>query len=276
MNENKLNEQRRWFSTFPEGTLEFLVVTRVFAVLFLMALAIVGGSQRPLVVGALLVVLWIDYVMLLWWLIQVGSGLRALARRDEPQVARDDRVSTFMRAVLPSIWAVLVLGPWPSFLRFLGLNEGAIIGTPLGLAVAVVVFVVLVMAARPALKSLELGPALWTSLLLVPVVHWWALHRLGGQTSRRMWALARQMSISKLPPSGLALVVADVMWVLTLLPWACVVAISLWQGWPGSRLFTLLPICGTIIGALFAIANLAAMEGVQRQFVALIRKAPST
>ena len=43
------------------------------------------------------------------------------------------------------------------------------------------------------------------------------------------------------------------------------------RGWPSGTL-KMAPVCGTILASFFAIANLAAMEGVQRQMVSLIRK----
>src|SRR5437868_8574771 len=75
---SKLLERRRWFSFFPEGTLEFLVVTRVLALLLMGTLIIVPSTQRPAVLVALAAVVWADYALLTWWLVHVSADLHDL------------------------------------------------------------------------------------------------------------------------------------------------------------------------------------------------------
>ena len=66
MTDNIGAQRRNWFRSFPEGSIEFVVITRVLALLLLAALAIVPGIQRPAVLVALALVLWVDYLLMMW------------------------------------------------------------------------------------------------------------------------------------------------------------------------------------------------------------------
>lgn len=267
MNVDMLVERRKWFRVFPEGTLEFTIITRVLALMLLMALAIVGGTQRPLVVVALAVVLWVDYALLVWWVIQVATDLRGIVNgsgEDTPS----RRAIIGIQAVLPSIAAVATLAPWSRALGWVGPLRWLPI-------VAGLAFLVLLVPAYRVLRRLDVGSPLWTGLLLVPILHWFALHRIAADLDRRIDEQLRtrgQEKASHRP--GIALAVADVTWILSILPWAAVVGLSVARGWSGSGVSRLGPVCGAVLAAFFAIANLAALEGVQRQIVTLIRKSP--
>ena len=271
MDAERLAQRRRWFRSFPEGTLEFAIITRVLALMLLMALAIVGGTQRPLVLVALAIVLWVEYAMLIWWLVQLGTDLRELTDGSAGDSARR-RVTTSVKAVLPSVAVVLALAPWGRVAT--DTFGGAASVVHWVQVAAVVLFLVSLLPAYRALKDARVGASLWTGLLLVPIVHWFALHRLAAGLDRRIDEQLRARGQEKASrPLGLSLPIADATWVLTLLPWAAVLAYSLAHGWSNSSAFKLLPVCGTLLAVLFAIADLAALEGVQRQIVTLIRKA---
>lgn len=275
MNRDSLMERRKWFRVFPEGTLEFNIITRVLALMMLMALAIVGGTQRPVVLVGLFGILWLDYVLLLWWVVQVATDLRAVSDPIEAGQSSSRRAWVAVQAALPSIAAVAALLPWPSLLAMLtGSGSHATMARSFQ-AISGLVFIVTLVPAYRALQSIRLSSPVWTILLLVPLLHFFALHRIASGLDAR---LAEQLQNRGDRPGALgsasgAMLAADLTYVLSILPWALVIAIVLVRGWPTSGAFKAGPVCGTMIAALFAIANLAAMEAVQRKVVALIRRA---
>ena len=114
MTNELLVERRKWFRVFPEGTLEFTIITRVLALLMLMALAVVSGLQRPLVLMALGAILWVDYALLMWWAIEVASDLQLLSGAPDAAAHSTRRSRIWLQAVLPSIAALVALMPWAS------------------------------------------------------------------------------------------------------------------------------------------------------------------
>jgi len=135
-------------------------------------------------------------------------------------------------------------------------------------------FVVSALVAHRALQRIQLGRPQWTLLLLVPIFHWFALHRL--LTSLHARVRQRSQEPGKPTPDdpgpGPGVILADVTWVLSVLPWGILVVLTLMTGkWPGNMPYSAMPVCGTMLATLFAVADLAAMENLQRRFVALIR-----
>jgi hypothetical protein len=177
-------------------------------------------------------------------------------------------------AALPSVAAAVALIPWEGLLTVLtGTRPQAslTIGLPL---VAAAVFLVLAWPAFRVLRRIELGSPVWTILLLTPVLHFFALHRIASGLDVRITDQLRNRSerpAAQRSATG-ALMIADATWVLSVLPWAIVVGVVVLYGWPSSGAFKIGPVCGTALAAVFAIANLAALESVQRQIVALLRK----
>jgi hypothetical protein len=109
-------------------------------------------------------------------------------------------------------------------------------------------------------------------LFLIPIVHWFALHRLLSSLDARLKEAAsrRGQPGTSGEANTVTIALADVTWVLSVLPWAIMLVVSLVRGgWPGGRV---MPVCGTLIASVFVVADLAAMEGIQRRFVALVRK----
>jgi hypothetical protein len=53
-----------------------------------------------------------------------------------------------------------------------------------------------------------------------------------------------------------------------MLSWLIVVAVAIIHGWPGKPL----PFCGMLLAAVFAVADLAALERIQRHLVHLFRE----
>ncbi|MBI4580907.1 MAG: hypothetical protein HY718_14460 [Planctomycetes bacterium] len=272
MNSELLIERRRWFRVFPEGTLEFAIITRVLALMLLMALGIVTGAQRPLVITALVGVLWSDYVLLVWWAVQVAMDLEMLTGQPRPADAPRRRAIVGVTVLLPSVGAVIAVLPWGRVFAFLGIGaSGVSRALPL---VGAIAFVAALVPACRALRGVRLGAGHWTALVLVPLVHWFALHRIAGGLDTRIQQQLRERGEppQSLRSAGAALLAADVTWVLSILPWAVVVVVSLARGWPSGGWSRFGPVCGTILAAVFAIADLAALEAVQRQMVRLVRK----
>jgi hypothetical protein len=238
----------------------------------LLALAVVGGSQRPLVLAALTFVLWLDYALIMWWVIQVATDLRSISTGfggDTP----GRRAGIGLKVILPSVAAMVALIPWTQVLSVVGAAGKANLFKPVPM-VAGVAFVVLLIPAYRTLRTIGVGSSLWAGVLLIPIFHWFAMHRVAADLDRRIDEQLKVRGFEKASRRlGIALAIADVTWVLSILPWAGVVAFALIRGWSMGGVFKAGPVCGTILAAFFAIADLAAMEGVQRQIVTLIRKA---
>jgi hypothetical protein len=274
MTADRLLERRKWFRVFPEGTLEFMIITRVLALLMLIALAVVGGAQRPFVLVGLAGILWVDYALLLCWVVQLAMDLRCASDGQGAHDTPRRRTTVAVQAILPSMAAVTALMPWGSLMRVVTGNPSPALAAMIS-AAAAIVFVALLWPAYRALRSIELGSPIWTILFLIPLLHFFALHRLASGLDARIHGQLRSRGerVEPTHSASMAVIAADVMWVLTILPWAVIVGIVLVNGWPAHSAFKIGPVCGTMLAALFAIANLAAMESVQRQIVTLIRKA---
>lgn len=275
MSDNSLQQRRKWFRFFPEGSIEFLLVTRVLALLLLVSLIILREMQRPLVLVALAGVLWLDYVLMIWWAVQLTIDLESLWKQPPPPAdeLRRRRIRAGLVACLPSVAALLILAPWT---RFVLPNEAARVAVRLVMdPVLCVLFVILLVVGQRTLQRINLGPARWTLLLLIPVVHFFAMHRLlvglGARLQRREHE-SEESSVKDAGPSGVV-IFADATWFLSILPWGIVILLTFsGGGWPSEAPYSFSPICGILLAGLFAVSNLAAMENVQRRFVALIRK----
>lgn len=278
--------RRRWLSFFPEGTIEFLVITRVLAVLMLLSLMIATGVQRPAILVALMGILWLDYVIMMWWVVGLGFDLPQLAGvpLEAPGEASGvparggERSWTAVRACLPSIAAFLGLAPWMMMLRYYrpGLNFSAWVNLVFGPGM-VVVFILLAVPAWRSLRRLSVGSPVWAALLLVPGLHWLATHRVTRRLERRMYEHVRssagEAQAARFEGGSLAVPIADATWLLTALPWLVVAVLSVgYDAWPHRLPAMLLPFCGMLVGAVFAVANVAALEHTQKQFMALMRR----
>lgn len=268
MNAERLAERRKWFRVFPEGTLEFAIITRILALFLLLALSVVGGTQRPMIVMGLIFVLWVDYALLIWWLLQVALDLRMLMGATDADTPTR-RAKIFIKAILPSIAAVIALVPWQQLMLILAGGTSMPRWIPLAAGLA---FVILCVPALRGLREAQVGSGLWAVLLLVPILQWPASHRLAGNLHRRICEQLQARTETAVHPPRAAMAIADVTWVLGVLPWATIAGYVLVQGWSGQAVLKFGMVCGTVFAAFFAIANLAAMEAVQRQLVALIRK----
>jgi len=83
MDNTVLSQRQRWFRAFPDGSIEFLLVTRLLVVFLLLGLAAMRESQRPMVLMALAVVLMADYAIMIWWSLQTVADLDCLGERNQ-------------------------------------------------------------------------------------------------------------------------------------------------------------------------------------------------
>ena len=268
MSESNLVARRTWFRFFPEGSLEFVVITRVLLVMNLLALAALPGSQRVLALMGLAGLLWLDYTLTLWWLVQMGGDLRALDDAERPASdARRQRVRAAIRVILPATFLVILLAPWPTIIHLTGPVLAAV---RIGLGI---LFLASLAVGCRTCRTLDLGGGRWTPLLLVPVLHWPALHRVLMRLHKTLAEHpARNANKTDAGP-GLAVALADLTWIVSALPWLIITGLVIAKGqWPTGATGYLLPTCGTCVAAVFVVIDVAAMENIQRRFVVLFRK----
>lgn len=275
--DDTLTQRRAWFRFFPEGTIEFTVVTRVLALAMMVAVGVMPGNEEVILL-ALCALLWIDYLLMLWWGIQLSSDLDDLFQDSPPAfaAARRKRLKAMLIGAVPSAAALTVIAPWPDVLRShlpaLAVSASTARWLDVGFGV---IFVAALFPAARALSRLGTGPMHWTGLYMIPLVHWFAIHRLMlGWNDRleRRAAMAGDEATSEESARGVILA-ADVLWALTVLPWASIVVLALVrEGTPEGSAIKILTTCGVGIAIIFAITDLAAMENLQRRFVALVRR----
>ncbi len=266
-----LNQRRQWFSFFPEGSLEFLVVTRVLALLLAGTLVIVPSTQRPAVLVALGAMVWLDYALIMWWLLEVAGDLREVFA-PSARPAGHERLRTGMIVLIPSVLAFLLLAPWAQFLIRRASTRGPL------LMVLVPVLSAAYLASLPLayrrLKRAGLPGGVWTVLLFVPVVHWLALHRLLKPLHARVRdrAIEQGLPVSSETGAGAAAGAADVLVVVCAVFWV-LWGVLLAAGRSGGGLLSLVQAASIGAGCLLAVTQVAALEYLQRRFVALIRRA---
>jgi hypothetical protein len=267
-----LAERRAWFRHFPEGTLEFLLVTRVLALILLAGLTVVRGSQRPailLVLGALVLV---DYLLILWWSIQLVVDLEDLAAPGSANAdqARKRRMSTFLGAMLPAFFAMLCLTPVLEFTEPDPVRRQRL-ATFFYPAMGAGYLLILYFAYR-RLVSIRFGPKGWVILFFCPGLHFFALHRLLAAWQRQLHERLRASQIRTDPAAGATLLFADIAWVVTMLAVGLLVVMSRQQdaAWV-DRMHSVAYFTTALLAAIFSIAQVALMENVQRRFLAALR-----
>lgn len=266
-----LVQRRAWFRYFPEGTLEFLLVTRVLALLLLAGLTVVRGSQRPGVLLVLGAVILVDYLLILWWGIQLVIDLRDLASPEaiESRQARKQRLRTFLVAMLPAVFVLFLLTPVLEFLIADPVFRNRLAGI-LNPAMAVVYLILLVFACR-RLLAIQLGNLIWVILLLVPGLHLIAMQRLVIQWQHRISRQLQSARVKTEPPARIALHVSDIAGVATLAAVGLLVIMNVSDASGWDRFFAPAHLGTTAVAALFAIAQVALMENVQRRYLAALR-----
>lgn len=274
MSENSIEQRRRWFRFFPEGSLEFVVVTRALSLLLMLGCLIVQGTLRPLAMLALCTILWLDYALTQSWLVQLATDLDAIQKN--PTLPQRDLSATRRRTlffmVLPATLLLAFVAPWPEAL----LPAGAI-RTAAARFVVPLCGLAAILSLWPALQTagrLGIGTPFWCRLTLVPLLHWLAIHRLLDPLDRKICAtLYPNGRPSHDDGPSFAAAAADTLWIITILPWlaAMILAVSREGAAFEQNTFRLTMGCGSLLYGVFSIVDLAAMENVQRRFLRLIR-----
>jgi hypothetical protein len=273
MSPDNLEQRRNWFRFFPDGTLEFVVVTRVLSVLLMVLLFVVQGTQQTAVFLALCGMLWIDYLLTLFWISRLASDLRSLPpdRSAGAPVPPAAGIRTLLVTALPATLAFAIVAPWPQVILPASAMQPAAIRLlvpVLGLA-----FLLSLMPAYRRARSLSLGPAIWTAAMLVPLLHWLGIHRLLNGLHGRIVRLSGEQSSAEESGPQLSASAADVLWIITILPWLLIILLMVLKGTGtmSSMPYRIVPVCGAMLFGLFSAVDLAAMEKVQKRFVRLIR-----
>ncbi len=274
MSESNLEQRRRWFHFFPEGSLEFAVVTRTLMFLLLLIILVVPARIRFYSILMFTAVFWTDYLLSLWWSIEIATGVGDILskRRESSAAGSRRRIITAMITALPSLLVLLMVTPWARLILSNPDTRETFMGVLLPiLAVGLVISLIF---GLWAMRRIQMGPGFWSFLSLLPVVHWFALHRLISRFHQRLSQQAEDEEQShELSAPGIALALADVTWILSVLPWLVALVLGLVRGqWPAELPFAVAPMCGTGMIGLFLIANLAAMEHLQKLFVATLQK----
>jgi hypothetical protein len=273
MNQSSLEQRRGWFRFFPEGSLEFVVVTRVLTMLLILLSMVVTGNQRTIILIGLFGMLWIDHLLTLSWTVQLATDLKGLLAT--PPAGSAELTTARRRAlllmVLPMSFVLAAVAPWPELL----LPAGAVRHTAARLVPIVmgIGFVVSMVPAFRQARALTLGPSLWTGLLLVPLLHWVGIHRLLSHLDRKISSGFRSQPPQENSGPATLAAAADLLWGINILPWLLLLVLALGQRGAASETlaYRVFSICGTLLFGLYSVVDLGAMERVQKRFVQLIR-----
>src|SRR4030095_16365697 len=113
MIDDNLSQRKSWFRYFPDGTIEFTVITRVLALMFLAGLAMVSIAQRPTTMTLLWAIIWVDYALVLSWAIQINVDLENLSQTApvSAELCKQRRVQELFWLAIPSILILLLIIP---------------------------------------------------------------------------------------------------------------------------------------------------------------------
>lgn len=273
MSQDSLEQRRSWFRFFPEGSLEFVVVTRILVILLMLMLMIVKGTQAPFILLVLFGTLWIDHMLTLSWTVQLATDLSAFTEETLPNTGQTPvGVGKALLIVsLPITLAFAAIAPWPEILLPAGAARqaaGGILKPLLGLASVAGLFP----AFRQA-RRLQLGSAVWMVAYLLPLIHWVGIHRLLSPLDKKILERFRSRPASDESGPGAVAAAADVLWIISVLPWLVAAILALSRGSLASSgtAGQLTYVCGAMLFGVYSIVDLAAMEKVQRRFLRLIR-----
>jgi hypothetical protein len=272
MSEDALNHRRQWFECFPAGTIEFNLITRVLAVGTLGALAVMPESQHLLILNGLAGILWADFILLIWWTVQLGNDL--ITAIESPTEFRSwahrrSLICAFW-CILPTLPALLLLAPWAAFIiqnEALRAKTSAIL-----IPVLAIGFVASLPFAVRAMRRLQLANTLWSFLWFIPILNLFVLHRIIKSTQNRIQH--HRLEAGLRPDEhvmGASLIAGDVVWLLTLIPCAVVLLKRLQSSeFVNDPAGKALIVLATVLFAVFSIIQLALMERLQRQFLSVI------
>lgn len=270
---DSLSERRRWFRHFPEGSAEFLLVTRVMALGLMLLLAVVHSTQAIAVATAVIVILWVDHLLMIWWTIQISSDLDDMDQPSPPAAAtsRLHRAKALAAAACPLVAALPLLAPWDRLV--FGFESTRAAAMRIVVPILMLGFAAGLVAARRLIRTLRAGTPAWKVLLVIPAFHWLALQRILPGLEAEVEKRARRGGMHPhIPHTGTALMVANLAWLGSMATWGGYLALSLEIGGlsaPGMK--TACALFGTLLAVFLMTAQLAAIEHVQRRFVELLR-----
>lgn len=272
MNDSSVQERRQWFFYFPEGSIEFFLVTRVMLILLLLTLVVVAQQHYAHVLLALAVMLWTDYALAFGWAVQMTTDLDAIRRPITADQAYRRRLRSIVVGLLPSIPFFLLISPWPNLLSEVASERISL--WRIAVPIMVSSYIVLLFLAQRVLRDLGVGSIVHRCILLVPLLHWFALYPWMLQFDRELNRLAEEKNDPHLTRSGpgAAISLSRFSWFLGILPWMFLLPARMFGvPWLNGSLFMAAAVCSLLFTCVFAVADTAAMENVQRKFVTLIR-----
>lgn len=273
MNDSSVQERRQWFFYFPEGSIEFFLVTRILLILLLLVFIVAAQQHYAYVLLALAGMVWIDYALALWWAVQMATDLQGIRQPTSADQAYRRRLRGIVIGLLPSIALFLLISPWPNLVS--GVASERITIWRITLPTLGLTTFVLIAIAQKALRDWGIDSVVRRCLLLIPLLHWFALHHWIIRFDRELNRLAEEKNEVKLTHSdpGAAVSLARAMWFLGVLPWLVLVPARVFNmPWLSISIFKGAAICSLLFTCVFAVADTAAMENVQRKFVALLRR----
>lgn len=259
--EELLQARRRWFASFPDGTLEFVAAARVVCIVLMFVTPIGGAGFRNYGLLGIAAVLLADGGMTMLWLSELCADRRRLVGNtaDGSRAAVSPWLTSVIAILchaalllalvsyrpLPFAWAQ----PRPAVL--------AVVRWAL-LAAFVVLAAVLYYAVR---RTTGTRRGAWALLTALPVLGWPAMRRLAFEAGD---AFSREPS-GRLPRG--ATVAADVLGVLFVVAMAATLrSPDLWMRMSFGAA------AASFLFALAAIADMAALEGVHHAYLRYLNR----
>ncbi|MBN1489565.1 MAG: hypothetical protein JXA69_06570 [Phycisphaerae bacterium] len=262
-----VTERRRWFASFPEGSLEFVAVFRILWILALFVAPVTEGFVRRFAGAGIIGLLLADCGLAIWWLTHTALDRMSLL---EPGKAFSSK-QIQRRCLAASVAAVTAHGVLLVFiLSLVGVVNPLTQAVPTGpLRWAIVpVYVVLVIATVITGRWAALGCPIRTVLLTVPFMHWWAIRHSAFDIGKAFAAALAERTGKPPITFDTTRAVANAMWVLFMLMVGAMLyatsrgTIAEWKA-----------MCGGMVAAVAAVADVAAMESVQQVYLRYLRTA---
>ncbi len=263
----RLAARRRWFRSFPDGSLEFVAAIRIVWILAFFAAPVIGGFLQVYATLAIGAVLLLDFGLVMTWLVRITADRDAWARRGTAENPAGARSGASLTAIALIAQALLLAFLALSFLRL----PLEIVRTHPGVAntarwVLLAAYAVAAVATARSCRSAGLRSRASGILLAAPLLSWWALRRFARDVAAPM---TNEVQVLKKPPhlSGAGFVMADAAWLAALVVSVAVVLLARNMGmhatWQNA--------CSGILLAVAAIADVAALESVQRVYLGWLR-----
>lgn len=270
-----LVERRRWFRSFPHGPLEFVSTARMVWILGIVASPLVTPAQRFLGIVAVSVLLVADVGLAVWWALDLAMdrarwlGAGPVAMRDRARrrllaaaavVAAHGMLFVFLLTYMPT-----PVGSLRRMMDTVAMGRWVYVAAYLGLAVYSV------LACQAAgLRGAGAGGRGRASIVLLPIplVNWWTVRRLGRDCALDLVHRSGVPGDESLEASRAAVIVADVFWVAAMILLGGTLGVAI-----AGKHFVWPALCSGLTLAAAAVADVAAMESIQRTYLRFLRTA---